>query len=474
MAFFVYFKVAVMLAMLLLFLLEANQSWSKWKEKKTSITDAVVHVEEILYPSISFCKRYTYDDFIDADLLNSSSFNTALSLITAQVWPRGRVVQMLSHPRMLNLTYPCVTNQDGTDPGKPCSFPDVNNRSGCHLYGTLTPACYTRYLDNGSIYYLEGDLDFWGYCQPGCGEQEAQAPERWSLAEQDSLWETSLYDLRTWEAGVCHTYNPPAPSHTDLGSRLSALLGDKVFGGYYLQGFDVYLHQKGQFWPRADMAALGQSEKIILEKDTEMEGSFMLSRVRRLHKGSAPCTEETSTSLTSCIKKYLTHQVGCDLDLLGQKRHNEESLTEARGKNQEEAADGKGEACFTNPRLKTLYSLFIWMKRSSWQEVSNTTGCLPRCSHIRYTWKLRKRGKVDWRTNWVSSFYLEPRSAHEEESVEYLTYDQQAMVGDLGGYLGLFLGWSLYSLLAEVGSTLSEGLGSKIGCQKREDDQVRL
>ena len=23
-----------------------------------------------------------------------------------------------------------------------------------------------------------------------------------------------------------------------------ALLGDKAFGGYYLQGFDVYLHQK--------------------------------------------------------------------------------------------------------------------------------------------------------------------------------------------------------------------------------------
>ena len=76
-----------------------------------------------------------------------------------QVWPRGRVVQMLSHPRMLNLSYPCVTNQDGTDPGKPgrwcfiwnfnpgkpCSFPDSDNRTGCHLYGTLTPACYTRW-----------------------------------------------------------------------------------------------------------------------------------------------------------------------------------------------------------------------------------------------------------------------------------------------------------------------------------------
>ena len=31
----------------------------------------LIHIfQEILYPSISFCKRYTYDDFIDADLLN--------------------------------------------------------------------------------------------------------------------------------------------------------------------------------------------------------------------------------------------------------------------------------------------------------------------------------------------------------------------------------------------------------------------
>ena len=30
--------------------------------------------------------------------------------------------------------------------GKPCSFPDSNNRSGCYLYGTLTPACYTRWV----------------------------------------------------------------------------------------------------------------------------------------------------------------------------------------------------------------------------------------------------------------------------------------------------------------------------------------
>jgi len=414
MAVFVYFKVAVMLAMLLLFLLEANQSWEKWKEEKTSITEAVVHVEEILYPSISFCKRYTYDDFIDEELLNSSTFEAVLSLVSSKVWPRDRVVQLLSHPGMLNLTFPCVTNQDGTDPGKPCSFPDSTNRTGCHLYGTLTPACYTRYLDNGSIYYLDGDLDFWGYCRPGCGEQEAAAPERWSLAGQEELWETSIYDLRTWEAGVCHTYNPPSKSHTDLASRLSVLLGDKNFGGYYLQGFDICLHQKGQFWPRSDMAALGQSEKIILEKDTEMEGSFMLSRVQRLNKASAPCTVDPKTSLTSCLKQYVIRQVGCELDFLGDNLKEEKSLSD--GVKDISSENGveveKNAACFTNNRLNALYSIFIWMKRSSWQEVSNTTGCLPRCSHTRYTWKQRKKSKVDWRTNWVSSFYLEPGFYH--------------------------------------------------------------
>ena len=41
-----------------------------------------------------------------------------------------------------------------------------------------------------------------------------------------------------------------------------------------------------------------------------------------------------------------------------------------------------------------IHIMVVRMKRSSWQEVSNTTGCLPRCSHTRYTWKLRKKSKV--------------------------------------------------------------------------------
>ena len=39
-----------------------------------------------------------------------------------------------------------------------------------------------------------------------------------------------------------------------------------------------------------------------ISQDTEMEGSFMLSRVQRLNKASAPCTVDPKTSLTSCLK----------------------------------------------------------------------------------------------------------------------------------------------------------------------------
>ena len=44
-------------------------------------------------------------------------------------------------------------------PGKPCSFPDSTNRTGCHLYGTLTPACYTRFpLPHKPDLFISGTL----------------------------------------------------------------------------------------------------------------------------------------------------------------------------------------------------------------------------------------------------------------------------------------------------------------------------
>jgi len=48
----------------------------------------------------------------------------------------------------------------------------------------------------------------------------------------------------------------------------------------YFRGFLVYLHQRGQFWPRADMQDLtGQSRPVDLRPDTELAAQFFLTRV---------------------------------------------------------------------------------------------------------------------------------------------------------------------------------------------------
>ena len=50
---------------------------------------------------------------------------------------------------------------------------------------------------------------------------------------------------------------------------------------------------------------------------------------------------------------------------------------------------------------------------------------------------------LDWPANWTAAVYIQPKSSLLEHSVEYLSYDPNDLTGDIGGYLGLFLGWSL-------------------------------
>ena len=119
-----------------------------------------------------------------------------------------------------------------------------------------------------------------------------------------------------------------------------------------------------------------------MTQDTEMEGSFMLSRVQRLNKASAPCTVDPKTSLTSCLKvlhvncecswlviqrflhcqQYVIRQVGCELDFLGDNLKEEKSLSdEVKDTSSENGVvEEKNAACFTNNRLNALYSIFIW------------------------------------------------------------------------------------------------------------------
>ena len=52
---------------------------------------------------------------------------------------------------------------------------------------------------------------------------------------------------------------------------------------------------------------------------------------------------------------------------------------------------------------------------------------------------------MPWKKDWISEVYFQ---AHKEVRLfnEYLSYDMSDLIGDVGGYLGLFLGWSLFGI----------------------------
>ena len=60
---------------------------------------------------------------------------------------------------------------------------------------------------------------------------------------------------------------------------------------------------------------------------------------------------------------------------------------------------------------------------------------------------------IDWRKDWISEVYIEAGSNAEDIKREYYTYEVTDLLGDVGGYLGLFLGWSLLDLTLNIFNT---------------------
>ena len=83
----------------------------------------------MLYPSVSVCKKYTFEKnlnyLFDKDSVNLTEVK---ELVIENSWNVEEVFYFLTHPSMLGMTFPCTTRLDGTDPGKPCMFPVRNDQ----------------------------------------------------------------------------------------------------------------------------------------------------------------------------------------------------------------------------------------------------------------------------------------------------------------------------------------------------------
>ena len=96
----------------------------------------------ILYPSVTVCKEYLFDDYNEEDVLNLEG-DPLLEFLHDHTWDRDELFYFMTHHEMLNQSFPCTSKEGGTDPGKPCSFPyyisEGELATDCEL-----EYCYTR------------------------------------------------------------------------------------------------------------------------------------------------------------------------------------------------------------------------------------------------------------------------------------------------------------------------------------------
>ena len=229
---------------------------------------------------------------------------------------------------------------------------------------------------------------------------------------------------------MCHTYNPPDKSRSDFLSRLYFMLSPG-WANYY-NSWDVFIHERAQFWPRPDLVSFGQAEVITVEPGQELEISFSVREVENLKRPGRDCVEEEDHSLTLCLKNFIRSQINCDIHWF----------------------DPEADSQCSPDNLQRYFDFLIDLKQSPTSEILAQSGCSPRCRVTQYSLHTRRK-IIDWAANWTASVFLQPRSAVVEHSSEFYSYDINDLIGDVGGYLGLFLGWSVVTALDALPFILS-------------------
>ena len=92
---------------------------------------------------------------------------------------------------------------------------------------------------------------------------------------------------------------------------------------------------------------------------------------------------------------------------------------------------------------------FNFRQRSA-KNITEMTGCLPRCKYTKYEFEQLSSEQVTWKTNWTSSLYISPGSPSYKLVLEVYKFEMADLVADFGSYIGLFLGWSVLSFYGGV------------------------
>ena len=139
-------------------------------------------------------------------------------------------------------------------------------------------------------------------------------------------------------------------------------------------------------------------------------------------------------NLVPCIEDYSENRVGCS--------------------NPFQQYPGSEPLCTTIEKLRAWRKLIRVVRQSDGNAISNLTGCTSACDYIEY--KLSKPNPMeieeqsaDVKGTTLTLRLITPRSQYTLKD-QYIVYDGNSLIADIGGYLGLLLGHSLFSIVCNT------------------------
>ena len=182
-----------------------------------------------------------------------------------------------------------------------------------------------------------------------------------------------------------------------------------VYGSQYII-FDGFMFYKAY----QAIITLKKYHMIALDQPTE-----------RCYDGK----EDANTS--SCIANYVEKHLGCNPKILG-------------------SSSVSKRFCNTTYQLKCLANITNKMMTFNVNKFYDTTKCLASCEKDEYETLIGK--KISHGNRQTKDFHImfNIRSGSYEEKEQYLSYDLDSFIADFGGFLGLLLGWSVFSLYNEI------------------------
>ena len=213
-----------------------------------------------------------------------------------------------------------------------------------------------------------------GDCRPkaNCSSSVSMDSALYNLTSdlyQDD-WYEGLYGLGNRDRAHCHTFNPKNVSAAGHQGQLYAYLGQPTssLSTDYTRGFDIYLHERNQFWPGWDMESIGQTKTIGLDLKNEVRGTFFMTQMKKLPKPEEPCEEGEEYSLTECLMEFVASSAGCFLDW-GQSYRSE-----------------KFPACRSLEEIEQTEEILLSLSKLSWNSLTQRTGCYGKCSFRKITY----------------------------------------------------------------------------------------